>query len=172
MQILKICEYCKKDLIAKKTTSKTCSDDCAKRLYKLNQRNKKIHHEELKTEIKRKAKAFIKEDQIKAMQAKENLTLKEAAFYLNISPLTLHRWILGGNVRSNKIGKKQYLGGPEDGLPVPLNAAYHQLIANEFYLYWERKVPRGVKTYPDATQLREFMDAVYSKHPLLTVVDS
>ena len=48
----------------------------------------------------------MKEDQIRSIQAKENLTLKEAAFYLNISPLTLRRWILGGKVRSNKIGKK------------------------------------------------------------------
>jgi hypothetical protein len=59
MRIVKICEYCKNDFIAKKTSSKTCSDDCAKRLYKLNQRNKKIHQEELKTEIKRKPEAYI-----------------------------------------------------------------------------------------------------------------
>ena len=109
MRILKICDYCKKDFIAKKTSSKTCSDDCAKRLYKLNLRNKKIHHEELKTEFKRKPEAFIKEDQIKAIQAKENLTLKEAAVLLNISPLTLRRWILDGKVRSNKVGKKHMI---------------------------------------------------------------
>ena len=80
MRILKICEYCKNDFIAKKTSSKTCSDDCAKRLYKLNQRNKKIHQEELMTEIKRKPEAYIQEAQIRSIQAKENLTLKEAAF--------------------------------------------------------------------------------------------
>src|SRR6187397_2129111 len=104
MRILKICDYCKKDFIAKKTSSKTCSDDCAKRLYKLNQRNKKIHQEELKTEIKRKPEAYIQEAQIRSIQAKENLTLKEAAFYLNITPLTLRRWIFSGKVRSNKLG--------------------------------------------------------------------
>ena len=109
MRILKICEYCKNDFIAKKTTSKTCSDRCASRLYKLNQRNKKIQQEELKTEIKRRPEAYIGEDQIRSIQAKENLTLKEAAFYLNISPLTLRRWILGGKVRSNKIGKKHMI---------------------------------------------------------------
>jgi excisionase family DNA binding protein len=109
MRILKICEYCKNDFIAKKTSSKTCSDDCAKRLYKLNQRNKKIHQEELKTEIKRKPEAYIQEAQIRSIQAKENLTLKEAAFYLNITPLTLRRWILSGKVRSNKLGKKHII---------------------------------------------------------------
>jgi excisionase family DNA binding protein len=63
----------------------------------------------MKTEIKRSPNAFITEDQIKATQAKENLTLKEAAFVLNISPLTLRRWILSGKVRSNKVDKKHLL---------------------------------------------------------------
>jgi len=61
MRILKICEYCKNEFIAKKTNSKTCSDVCAKRLYKLNQSNSKIAQEELKTEIKRSPEAFIAE---------------------------------------------------------------------------------------------------------------
>jgi excisionase family DNA binding protein len=106
MRILKICEYCKNDFIAKKTTSKTCSDDCAKRLYKLNQRNKKITDAELITEIKRSPKGFITEDQVKAIQAKEYLTLKEGAIFLNISPLTLRRWTLAGKILSQKIGRK------------------------------------------------------------------
>lgn len=53
--------------------------------------------------------AYINENQVRSIQAKENLTLKKAAFYLNISPLTLRRWILGGKIRSNKIGKKHMI---------------------------------------------------------------
>src|SRR5881394_3018916 len=106
MRILKICEYCKNEFIAKKTTSKTCCDGCAKRLYKLNQRNSKIAQAELKTEIKRSPTAFIAEEQIKAIQAKEYLTLKEGAISLNISALTLRRWTLTGKVISQKIGRK------------------------------------------------------------------
>jgi hypothetical protein len=63
MRIIKVCEYCKQEFIARKTTSQTCSDPCAKRLYKLRQ--------------------------VKVIQAKEWLTLKEAALLLNVSPLTL-----------------------------------------------------------------------------------
>ena len=106
MRILKVCDYCKNEFIAKKTTSKTCSDDCAKRLYKLNQRNKKIAQAVLKTEIKRSPTAVITEDQIKAIQAKEYLTLKEGAIFLNISTLTLRRWTLAGKILSQKIGRK------------------------------------------------------------------
>lgn len=38
--------------------------------------------------------------------SKEWLTLKEAAFLLNVSPLTLKRWTLAGKVKSEKVGRK------------------------------------------------------------------
>ena len=66
IRILKVCEYCRKEFIAKKTTSLTCSDDCAKRFYKLKQRNNRIAQAELETEIKRRPSAFKTEEEIKA----------------------------------------------------------------------------------------------------------
>jgi hypothetical protein len=57
IRILKTCEYCKQGFMALKTTMKTCSDDCAKRLYKLKQRNNKLAQTELKQEVKRRPKA-------------------------------------------------------------------------------------------------------------------
>jgi len=106
MQIVKICEYCSSEFIAKKTTTKCCSDDCAKRFYKANKRNDKIAQTELKTEIRRQPKAFITEKELRVIQAKQYLTLKEAAVLLNISPLTLRRWTLDGKMNAHKVGKK------------------------------------------------------------------
>src|SRR5665647_924420 len=106
IKIVKICEYCQEEFIAKTTTTKCCSDNCSKRFYKLKIKNDKIAQAELKTEIKRKPKAFITEEEIKVIQAKQNLTLKEAAILLNITPLTLRRWTLDGKVNSQKVGKK------------------------------------------------------------------
>ena len=106
MQIVKICEYCSNEFIARKTTTKYCSDECAKRFYKLKKRNDMINQAELKTEIRRRPKAFITEEQIKVIQAKRYLTLIEAALLFNVSPLTLRRWTLAGKVNSSKIGKK------------------------------------------------------------------
>ena len=120
MQIIKICEYCKNEFIAKKTNSKTCSDPCAKRLYKLNQRNRKIAQAKMKAEIKRSPGPFIAEDQIKAIQAKEHLTLKEGAFFLNISPLTLRRWTLAGKMKSKKIGKKHMFQKADLNFIIPI----------------------------------------------------
>jgi excisionase family DNA binding protein len=106
IRIVKICECCQKEFIAKTTTTKCCSDNCAKRFYKLRIKNNKIEQTELKTEIKRRPNAFITEEEIKAIQAKQNLTLKEAAILLNISALTLRRWTLDGKMKANKVGKK------------------------------------------------------------------
>ena len=106
MKILKTCEYCKQEFVAKTTVTKCCSDYCAKRLYKVKQREKKITVAVVKEESKQKPKAVITEEEIKAIQVKEYLTLKDAAFLLNISPLTLRRWTFSGKVESKKVGKK------------------------------------------------------------------
>ena len=106
LRIVKVCEYCKQEFIARKTTSQTCSDPCAKRLYKLREREKTISQAEFKIMVKRKPEAFITEEQVRVIQAKEWLTLKEAALLLNVSPLTLRRWVLAGKVKSMKLGKK------------------------------------------------------------------
>jgi excisionase family DNA binding protein len=106
LRIVKLCAYCKQEFIARKTTTETCSDACAKRFYKVKQREKAVQRVEEETMVKREAKAFITEDEVKTIQAKEWLTLKEAALLLNISPLTLRRWTLAGRVKSKKVGKK------------------------------------------------------------------
>lgn len=106
LRIVKICAYCKQEFIAKKITTETCSDPCAKRFYKVKQREKAIQRVEVETIVKRDAKAFVTEDEVRAIQAKEWLTLKEAALLLNVSPLTLRRWTLAGKVKSKKMGRK------------------------------------------------------------------
>ena len=111
MQIVKICEFCKNEFVARTTVTKCCSDDCAKKFYKLKKRNDKIAQAELKTVIKKQPKAFITEEEIKVIQAKHYLTLKEAALLLNISPLTLRRWTLDGKMNANKVGKKWMFDG-------------------------------------------------------------
>ena len=106
IRVVKICELCNKEFIAKKTTSKTCSDNCAKRFYKLNIRNEKIAEVELQTAIKKTPKNFVTEEEMRIINVKELLTLNEAALLLNISPLTLRRWTLCGKMPASKIGKK------------------------------------------------------------------
>jgi excisionase family DNA binding protein len=106
MRIIKIYAYCKRKCIARKTTIETCSGACAKRFYKIKQREKAISRAVAETMVKRKPKAFVTDVEVRAIQAKEWLTLKEAALLLNVSPLTLRRRVLAGKVKSKKVGKK------------------------------------------------------------------
>lgn len=85
MQILKVCEYCKKDFIAKKTTCASCSDNCAKRLYKDRKRDEKIKLTKVETKSKKILSIAILEDEFKIINAKQFLTLTEAALLLNVS---------------------------------------------------------------------------------------
>ncbi len=97
-----------KKLLTTKAHLYSCNVDlsCAKRLYELPKRETAINHVEVETMVKRKPEAFIMEDQMKVIQAKEWLTLKEAALLLNVSPLTLRRWALAGKVQSEKERRK------------------------------------------------------------------
>ncbi len=106
IRIVKICGICNNEFIAKKTTTVSCSPNCAKRFYKLKKQNEKVSQAEIQNAIKKNPKAFLTEDQIKVINVKRYLTLKEAAVLLNIAPLTLRRWVLTGNMNSQKVGKK------------------------------------------------------------------
>jgi len=109
IRIVKICEYCKNEFIAKTTVTQCCSEICAKRFYKLKKRNSKINQAEIKTAVKRMPEVYITSEKLELIKEKEFLDLKEAAFLLNISPLTLRRWILTGKFISSKAGKKHLL---------------------------------------------------------------
>ena len=87
---------CSRNYIAKKTTTRTCLDICAKRFYKLEVKNSKVALVELQSAITKSPKAFVTEAQIRAINAKQYLNLKKAAILLDISPLTLRRWTLCG----------------------------------------------------------------------------
>jgi hypothetical protein len=102
MQIVKVCKSCGREFVARTTVTDCCSDPCAKRYYKEKKRLEKMAEASLKTEIREKPEAFITEDRIKAIQAKEFLNLKEAALLLNVSPLTLRRWVLYGKLVSDE----------------------------------------------------------------------
>lgn len=68
MRIIKVCAYCKQEFIARKTTTETCSDPCAKRFYKLRLREQGISRAKLETMVKRKPEAFVTEEQVKVIR--------------------------------------------------------------------------------------------------------
>lgn len=65
-----------------------------------------------------------------------------------------------GRIEHHHVAPK-YLGGDKKGRTVPIDAAYHQLITNEF----RRLHPYG-SARPTPQRLSELMRQVYSKYPL------
>ena len=102
IRVNKICEHCKKEFEARKTTSKTCSDYCAKMLYKSKQRAEKI--EAVQTQTQR-----IISKPIEDLKGKEFLTVKDVSKLLNCSIRTAYYLIDRGNIKAVNIAQRKTL---------------------------------------------------------------
>jgi excisionase family DNA binding protein len=102
IRINKICQHCGKEFDARKTTSKTCSDYCAKMLYKARQRAEKIEATNTETQ-------YIKMKPIEDLKTKEFLTVPDLAKLLNCSKRTVYYMIERGNIKAVNIAQRKTL---------------------------------------------------------------
>jgi excisionase family DNA binding protein len=102
MEVQKVCTYCGNDFIARRTHTKTCSDNCAKRLYKLKKRGQKIEQVKAETFI-------IKTQPYEVLKAKEFLTVREAAQLLNCSRPMVYRLIEQGTIKAINFSQRKTL---------------------------------------------------------------
>jgi excisionase family DNA binding protein len=100
IQVQKICQYCGKEFTARKTTSRTCSDHCAKMLYKAKQRAAKI---EAAQEETRK----IKIKPIEELKAKEFLSVRDVSKLIGCSRQNVYTLINSGKLKATNILKKK-----------------------------------------------------------------
>lgn len=99
IEVQKICQYCGKEFTARKTTTATCSDPCAKKLYKLRLKESKIQAVNAET-------LAIKTKPIEELKAKEFLTIAQACQMLSISRWTIWRAIKNNEIKAGKIGRR------------------------------------------------------------------
>jgi excisionase family DNA binding protein len=100
IRVNKICQYCGKEFEARKTTSKTCSDHCAKMLYKQKLRTLRIEEATVETRL-------IKMKPIEDLKAKEFLTVREVAQLLNCSRQTVYDIINRGGLKAVNLKVKK-----------------------------------------------------------------
>jgi len=100
IRINRICQYCGKDFEARKTTSKTCSDYCAKMLYKQKQRLAKIEASNTETKV-------VKAKPLEAIKEKEFLTVRNVAKLLNCSRQTVYDIIKKGGIKAINLKVKK-----------------------------------------------------------------
>jgi excisionase family DNA binding protein len=108
IRVIKTCEYCNKKFEAKTLHTRYCSHICNSRHYKQIARNKKIKTAVAKEAVKPKAQLLTPID-YSSIQIKELLTIREACALLNITHVTLRRWLKSNLLTSSRIGKKHLI---------------------------------------------------------------
>ena len=101
-----ICAYCKKEFLAKKTNTQCCSSNCSKRYYLEKKKNEKIVKAIEKINTKTDSRASITYAELKD---KELLTIKDTCKLLNITDVTLRRWIKAEKIITSRLGKKHLI---------------------------------------------------------------
>lgn len=100
IRLTKICNYCGNDFEARKTTTKTCSDSCAKKLYKQKQKYTKLKAAVGETQ---RIKAHPMED----VKAKEFLSIRDVAKLLNCSRQMVYDLINSGGLKAINLKVKK-----------------------------------------------------------------
>ena len=102
IRVARICQFCEKEFEARTTVTKTCSDNCAKRLYKLRQREAKVEKSQIETQV-------IRLRPMEEVKAKEFLTVRDVSKLLNISVRTAYNLIEKGQLKAVNLGKRMTL---------------------------------------------------------------
>lgn len=98
----RICMFCGKEFVAKKTVTKCCSDGCAKRAYKARKRAEKI-------ELSNRETQKIKDEPKETIKDKEFLTVSDVAQLLNSSRQTIYNLIAKGTLKAVNLSKRKTL---------------------------------------------------------------
>lgn len=100
IRVLKICERCGNEFMARKTVTRFCTANCAKRAYKERQKEIKIKKSDTKT-LKEKLKP------IEEIKSKEFLSVIEAAKLIGCCKQTVYTLINSGIINGVNIKIKK-----------------------------------------------------------------
>ena len=101
IEVLKICEFCGKEFIARTTVTRFCTHKCNQRSYKKRVKEQKLGKVIEKTN-EQKIIAATDVD-LEVIKQKEFLSIKEIIKLLNISERTVYRLLKKGTIPSTKL---------------------------------------------------------------------
>jgi len=99
IKVQRICQHCGKEFTAKTTTTKYCSHTCNSRAYKAKKRAEKVKKSDQET-------IQVKTQPIAELNAKQILTVKEAAALLGFSVRTTYRLINNGTIKAVNLSER------------------------------------------------------------------
>lgn len=102
--VLRICEHCQSEFVAKTTVTRFCGDDCAKKNYKLRLKNKKIQKSNEWTASKR-----IELSKRKDLSVLEYLNPTDASKLLQCSRMNIYDLMNTGQIKYSQLSEKKRL---------------------------------------------------------------
>ena len=100
IKLTRICQSCGKEFEARTTVTKSCSDFCAKRLYKAKKKAEKIEASNIET-------IAIITRRLEELKSKEYLTVPDVAKLLNSSRQAIHNMIKSGRLPAIKLSERK-----------------------------------------------------------------
>jgi len=100
IKVQRICQHCGCEFTARTTVTRYCSDNCAKRAYKVRKRAEKVIYSNRET-------YNIKTKPIEEIKAKEFLSVREASKLIGCSRQTIYTLINTGQLKAKNILTKK-----------------------------------------------------------------
>jgi excisionase family DNA binding protein len=100
IKVQRICQFCGNEFTARTTVTQYCSDNCAKRGYKVRKRNEKIEKSQTETKA-------VKAKPITDLKAKEFLSVRDAAKLIGCSRQTVYSIINSGRLNAVNLKEKK-----------------------------------------------------------------
>lgn len=105
LEIIKKCQFCDSEFIAKTLVTRYCSHKCNSRHYKKKERDKKINAATSDKVASQNSKIIYNPE----INSKDFLSIKETSSLLGISERTIFRLVKSGVLISNKVGGRRIL---------------------------------------------------------------
>ncbi len=99
IRVQRVCEYCGKQFTAKTTVTRFCSDNCAKRAYKVRLTENKI------IQSNKETRTLINLP-IEEIKGKEFLSVRDASILLGCSIRSIYRLIENGTIKAINLGER------------------------------------------------------------------
>ena len=99
IEIQRICQYCRNEFTAKKTTTRYCSHRCNSADYKAKLIAGKVEQSNKET-------MQIRNQHIEDLKIKEFLTVREVALLLNCSVRTVYHYVESGKIKAVNLGQR------------------------------------------------------------------
>ena len=92
----RVCEFCGKEFVSQKITTRFCSKECNKKAYKLRLRQRNVQQSERETEVK----------PLSMIKDKDYLSVSEAAILLGLSRKSAYNLIYKGILKATRFSEK------------------------------------------------------------------